>query len=99
MGDNKLITWSALALFALAVTLTVVVILLPAIGCYEVVSPGAALWVVGALDLLTSATGPPAFERPQGKVAVTGGLLLFIAIVWVTPASVQVLPGRPTRPE
>jgi len=85
MSDNKFIAWTGFTLFVLAVAVIVLVIVFPAIQRYDIVSPEAALWVAGALALLSTGTGFLAFKTPQGKVAAIGGLLLLIAILVVTP--------------
>ena len=85
MGDNKFIAWTAFTLFVLAVAVMALVIFFPAIERYDIVSPEAALWVVGALSLLSTVTGFLAFKTRQGKIAAIGGLLLLIAILFVTP--------------
>lgn len=85
MVDNKFIAWMAFALLALAVAVMVLVIFSPILDRDGIVSSEGALWVIGALALLATVTGFVAFKTPQGKVAAIGGLLLLIAIVFVTP--------------
>ena len=85
MVDNKFTAWTAFALLALAVAVTVLLIFSPILERYDIVSPEGALWVIGALALLATATGLVAFKMQPGKVAAIGGLLLLIAIVFVTP--------------
>lgn len=97
MGDNRSIGWMTITRFVLAGALMVLVILFPAIELFEVVSPGSALWVIGALALLGAAAGFLALRRPQGKLAALGGLLLLAVILWVTPVYFQVSGGVLTR--
>jgi hypothetical protein len=99
MGDSTYIAWMAITLSVLAVAARVPVSLFPAIECCEVISPGAALWAVGAFALLVKATGLPAFTTPLSKAETTDGVLLFIEIILATPASVEVSPDSPTRLE
>lgn len=85
MFDNKLIAWTAFTLFVLAVAVTGVLVFSPILERFGIVSPNGALWVMGILALLATVTGFMAFKTPQGKVAAIGGLLLLMAIVFVTP--------------
>jgi hypothetical protein len=97
MGDNTSIAWMTITYFVLAGALMVLVILFPAIELLDVVSPGSALWVIGALALLGASAGFLAFRRPQGKLAALGGLLPLAVILWVTPVYSQVSGGALTR--
>jgi len=99
MGDNRFIPWMAITLSGLAVAIMVLVIFFPAIERYELVSPGGAFWVLGALALLVTVTGFLAFTTPQSKAAAVGGLLLLIAIILVTPVAVKISPGSPNHLE
>lgn len=97
MRDSKFVGWTAFGLFALAEVVMVVLVLSPTIDRYDIVSPEIALWVVGALALLATPTGFLAFQRPQGKIAAVGGLLLLVAILWITPVSFGISAGAPTN--
>ena len=85
MVDNKFIAWTAFTLFALAVAVALVLVFSPLLERFDIISPQGVLWIVGTLALSATAAGFAAFKTPQGKVAAIGGLLLLIAILFVTP--------------
>jgi hypothetical protein len=85
MVDNRFVAWTAFTLFALAVAVALVLVFSPLFERFDIISPEGALWVVGTLALLATVTGFVAFKTPQGKVAAIGGLLLLLAILFVTP--------------
>ena len=85
MFDNRFVAWTAFTLFVLAVVVALVLVFSPLLERFDVISPEGALWVVGALAFLATVTGFVAFKTPQGKVAAIGGLLLLIAVLFVTP--------------
>ena len=89
MSDNRFIGWAAFAIFILAVAILSLSIFFPTIGVFNFISPEAALWVVGALALVSTVLGFFAFKLSQGKVAAIGGLLLLAAIAFVVPVSVE----------
>jgi hypothetical protein len=85
MVDNKFIAWTAFTLFVLALAIAAALVFSPILERFDLISPQAALWVMGALALMATGTGFVAFKTPQGKVAAVGGLLLLLAILFVTP--------------
>ena len=90
MVDNKFIAWTAFTLFVLAVAVALVLVFAPLLDLFDVISPEGALWVVGVLAFSAMATGFVAFKTPQGKVAAIGGLLLLIAVLFVTPVRSEI---------
>ena len=85
MRDNKLISWTAFALFLLAVALLVTPIITSAIG-QRMVSSEGALWAAGGVALLAVITGLVGIKTGGGKIAALGGVLVLLLVVLVTPA-------------
>jgi len=85
MGSNRFIARTAFALLVLAVAVMVLVIFSPILDRDGIVSSEDALWLIGALALMATVTGFVAFKTSQGKAAAISGLLLSLAIIFVTP--------------
>lgn len=85
MGSNRLISWTAFTLFVLAVVIVVLLVFAPILEQLGLPISDAALWVIGVLALLSTILGFIAFKTPQGKIAAIGGVLLLLAVLFITP--------------
>jgi len=85
MESNRLIPWTAFTLFVLAIVVIVFAPTLAQLGLP--VSSEGAVWVTGVLALLSAILGFIAFKTPQGKIAAIGGVLLLLAVLFITPIS------------
>jgi hypothetical protein len=86
MGSNRFISWTAFTLFVLAVVVAVLVVIAPTLAPIGLpISEAVAIWVIGVLALLSAILGFLAFKTPQGKIAAIGGVLLLLAVLYVTP--------------
>src|SRR5258708_3349836 len=97
MRESAFIGWSGFALFVLAIAILVLLIFMPALGRYDIVSPEAGGFVGGVLALLATVIGFVGFKTAQGKVAAIGGLVLVAILGVVLPSSVHV--SRPIAEE
>ena len=86
MGSNGFISWTAFTLFVLAVVVAVLVVIAPTLAQFGLpISEAVAIWVIGVLALLSAILGFLAFKTPQGKIAAIGGVLLLLAVLYITP--------------
>ena len=90
MGSSKLVSWTAFALFVVAVVLAVLLVFAPALAQLGLILPDGAVWVIGALALLSAVLGFVSFRTPQGKIAAIGGVLLLLAVLFVIPTSMTI---------
>jgi hypothetical protein len=81
MLNNRAIGWTAVGLFALAVTGMVLLAVAIMVELSGVPDPRAGVAVAGLLALVAAALGFAAFQTVQGRVAAIGGLSLLIGIV------------------
>lgn len=90
MFQNKFIGRSASTLFLLATSIIMLLVMFnPVIERFQMIDPVARLLIPAIIALTAIITGILAFETPQGKVAVIGGLVLvgLVAIYVLTSMS------------
>ena len=87
MQSNRLIPWTAFTLFVLAVAVGLLAVLAPTLSLFGLVVSEAAVWVIGILALLSTILSFIAFSTPQGKIAAIEGVLLLLAVLFITPTS------------
>jgi hypothetical protein len=87
MGSNRLVSWTAFTLFVLAVLVVVLLVFTPTLAQFGISFSDAAIWVIGVLALLSAILGFVGFRTPQGKIAAIGGVLLLLAVLFITPVS------------
>jgi len=87
MVSKWLVSWAAFALFAIAVGLAAMLVFAPVLAQFGLILSDGALWVIGALALVSAALGFVGFRTPQGRLAAVGGVLLLFAVLFVIPTS------------
>lgn len=87
MGSNKLVSWTAFTAFALAIVIAVLLVFAPTLAQFGLSVSAAAVWVIGVLALLSTILGLIAFRTSQGKIAAIGGVVLLLAVLYITPTT------------
>ena len=87
MRFSKPIGWTSFVLFILSALVLVAVIVLAGEGLFEGANPGAILWIIGGLSLISTVLGLVSFKTPQGKIGAFGSLFLLAMVLFVTPTS------------
>jgi hypothetical protein len=90
MASNRLVSWTAFALFAIAVGVAAMLVFAPVLAQFGFILSDGALWVIGALALVSAVLGFFGFKTPQGRLAAVGGVLLLFAVLFVIPTSMTI---------
>lgn len=90
MEGSGFIAKTGFVIFILAVILMILLIFSPTLEQLGLLMSDAAIWVIGVLGLLSTILGLITFKTPQGKIAAIGGILLLLAVLFVTPLSITI---------
>jgi hypothetical protein len=85
MESDKLISWTAFASFVLAVAMVILAVFAPTFSQFGIDISEVVLWVIGILSVLSVILGIVAFKTTQGKIAAIGGVVILLAVLFITP--------------